>query len=398
MHSKKLKSNIWKYYLAAFLGGIAFFYNSIDTIYYRHWDLSFNHIGMLLSTALIASLLFEIPSGLFADIYGRKKSLVIGSILNLVGVSFMAFGSTFTAFIFGFAFWGTGSAFNSGAGSALFYDSLRFLGLERDYIKHSGRLTALFISFDIISGFAGPLLFAINVRLPYFVSWAAAFIVIAINLTLFEKVDTPPSRKYFVRLYGSKLNESIKQFLKNKSLIKITLFGIFLFVINKGFSEVIGGNYPLSIGFNLTQLGVMFLIASLLQTIFVFFSDKTEKKLSRNKSLLILIIGIPSAMLIYALSRNFIASGLLLGIYYGLLSFSEVIVDTYQNRVIKSEENRATILSMGSMLTQILSLAILPLFGFFVDMHGMYYGILLLVTVLVTLGPLLIVLNSYKKQ
>ena len=187
-YQERYKNNIWKYYLASILGGFAFFYNAIDTLYYRHWGLSFEQVGWLLGASMATSLILEIPTGAFADLYGKKKSILIASLFNLLGISCLAFGSSFPIFLLGFVFWGVSTAFNSGAGNAWLYDSLKATGDEKTLTKHLGRLSSAFISVDILSSVIAPLLFALNVRLPYFVSFIAMIVVILIQASMFEKV------------------------------------------------------------------------------------------------------------------------------------------------------------------------------------------------------------------
>ena len=129
-------ANIWKFYVASFLGGFAVFYNGVDTLYYRHFDLSFEQIGFLVSASLAAILLFEIPTGAFADIYGKKTSILIGSFLTFMGLGFLAFGSAFVSFAVGFILMRIGRAFRSGAENALLYDWLSSVEQQHEYIRH----------------------------------------------------------------------------------------------------------------------------------------------------------------------------------------------------------------------------------------------------------------------
>src|SRR5258708_33876081 len=112
------RSNVRKFYIASVLGGFAIFYNGVETLYYRHFHLSFGQIGFLVSASLIATLTFEIPTGAFADVYGKKKSMLIASLITLVGLGFLAFGGSLGLFAAGFILVGVGRAFYSGAGYA----------------------------------------------------------------------------------------------------------------------------------------------------------------------------------------------------------------------------------------------------------------------------------------
>jgi MFS family permease len=124
--------SLWTFYLAAILSGFAFFYNGVDTLYFRHFLMSFEQVGFLLSANLIATLLLEVPTGSFADVYGKKRSVVAGSLVNLAGLGFLAFGGTFAAFMLGLVLLGIARAFRSGAESALLYELLDACGRSDD--------------------------------------------------------------------------------------------------------------------------------------------------------------------------------------------------------------------------------------------------------------------------
>jgi MFS family permease len=53
----------------------------VITIFYREHGLSNEDIFTIQACFAIAVVLFEIPTGYFSDVLGRKKSLIIGMIL-----------------------------------------------------------------------------------------------------------------------------------------------------------------------------------------------------------------------------------------------------------------------------------------------------------------------------
>src|SRR5258708_12274175 len=72
--------------------------------------------------------LFEIPTGIVADVYSRRLSVIIG--FFLIGIAYIAEGSiqTFEAILVGNVIWGIGYTFTSGAYAAWMVDEL---GQER---------------------------------------------------------------------------------------------------------------------------------------------------------------------------------------------------------------------------------------------------------------------------
>ncbi|MCU0512084.1 MAG: MFS transporter [Anaerolineae bacterium] len=78
-------------------------------------------VGTLLE---IVCLLLEVPTGVVADVYSRRLSILIG--LALLGVGFVVEGSsaTFAGVLLAQVFWGTGATFMSGATDAWITDEI----------------------------------------------------------------------------------------------------------------------------------------------------------------------------------------------------------------------------------------------------------------------------------
>ena len=80
---------------------------------------------VLMGTVLEAAiLLFEVPTGIVADMFSRRLSIIIGTIL--MGLSFiaMAFWKPFGLILLAQALWGIGFTFTSGAEQAWITDEI----------------------------------------------------------------------------------------------------------------------------------------------------------------------------------------------------------------------------------------------------------------------------------
>jgi len=84
-----------------------------------------HEIFILQSIYSISIVVFEIPSGYFADVIGRKKTILIGAWLGLIGYSIYSFTEGFWSFVFAEITLGIGQSMISGADSAMLYDSLK---------------------------------------------------------------------------------------------------------------------------------------------------------------------------------------------------------------------------------------------------------------------------------
>lgn len=380
------KLNLWKFYIASILGGFAFFYNGVDTLYYRHFNLSFEQIGFLISTMLLATLFLEIPTGSFADIYGKKKSIIVGSVFVLIGLGFLAFGNNFNMFAIGFLSMGIGRAFNSGAGSALLYDFLHSMNKEHEYLIHQSRMHAAFVAIDIISSSLGFLLFAVNVRIPFYISFIAMALVILVQLTIKEALIERVFNNTMLITHLNQMKEGLRLTFKSKILLWFAGFTLIYFVTAKYFGEIVSlPFFRETKGFTIDQLVIMGLIWNTIQTATIFFISHIEKKLGQNLSILTIVALTPTLILGLLLSSNYLISALIIGLFWGTASFREIIIESYLNKHVNSNY-RATVLSINSMILSILSIFILPLLGNYVDKSGLTNGMILLAILTLVFG------------
>jgi DHA3 family tetracycline resistance protein-like MFS transporter len=91
---------------------------------------------VLLGTALeVAVFLFEVPTGVFADTYGRRRSVITGCILMGCGFALEGAIPEFIAVLAAQAVWGVGCTFISGALEAWIADEAPDRDLGRVYLR-----------------------------------------------------------------------------------------------------------------------------------------------------------------------------------------------------------------------------------------------------------------------
>jgi DHA3 family tetracycline resistance protein-like MFS transporter len=138
---------------------------------------------ILLGTALeIAVIFFEIPTGLVADKYSRKLSVIIGYFI--IGLGFLVELATLK-FIWIFVaqiIWGFGYTFISGALDAWVSDETHNDGIEHTYIK-ANTVSKIMTILGIACAFA---LGIIDIRLPMLIS-AILYFLLSLSLIVVMK-------------------------------------------------------------------------------------------------------------------------------------------------------------------------------------------------------------------
>ena len=94
-------------------------------------------IGLAESVFHVVSLLCEVPSGMAADLLGRKKTLVSGGVCMVLQSLLMAFASDLFTICLAMGLNALAMTMFSGTSTALLYDSLKQEGCEEEYIQVS---------------------------------------------------------------------------------------------------------------------------------------------------------------------------------------------------------------------------------------------------------------------
>jgi DHA3 family tetracycline resistance protein-like MFS transporter len=116
-------------------------------------------VGMVLELAV---LIFKVPTGVLADTYSRRLSVIVG--FFLIGAGFMLVGSThiFLAVLIAQVIWGTSYTFISGALQAWIADEVGERDLGRVYPR--GKQTDYLGS--LVGALASALLATVALRAP----------------------------------------------------------------------------------------------------------------------------------------------------------------------------------------------------------------------------------------
>ena len=98
---------------------------------------SLAEIGVAEGVFHMASLLFEIPSGVISDVFGRKKCMILSQIMFIVSAFLMILSKDLAWICVSLAASAFGYNFASGTREALAYDSLKIAGQAERYLSYS---------------------------------------------------------------------------------------------------------------------------------------------------------------------------------------------------------------------------------------------------------------------
>jgi MFS family permease len=180
------KLNIWKLY------AIRFFYNLIPAYVIERlfWEQRGMTIQMVVYTEIIFAItvvLLEVPTGIIADKWGRKKMIVLSTLLECFMFLILVFATEFWHFAAAIFLAGIARSASSGSENAMLYDSLLQNGQEQAFEKYLGRLNVCDFTAAIIAALCGSLLASrYGFELNYWISFVSMLVSVCVSLMLVE--------------------------------------------------------------------------------------------------------------------------------------------------------------------------------------------------------------------
>ncbi|MEP6984778.1 MAG: MFS transporter [Chloroflexota bacterium] len=193
---------------------------------------------VLAGTALeITIFISEIPTGIIADVYSRRLSIVIGFFVISAAFVFQAFSPTFVGVLLFNIVWGFGYTFTSGATEAWIIDEI---GTEEagGLFLRSSRLSSL---LGIVASIIGIILATLLITLPILVA-GLLFLVIAIGMVLYMPETgfhpTPAEERSTFGQMADTLRAGVKLIRVRPMLLSILGIGLFVGLYSEGFDRL----------------------------------------------------------------------------------------------------------------------------------------------------------------
>lgn len=330
-------------------------------------------IGMLESIFHIVSSWFEIPSGVVADVFGRKKTMVLASLVSFVSGLLMILSNNFWSVAFAIGFSALSYNLESGTREALAYDSLKFAGQEEKYNKFASTEMMLYritsSTATLCAGFA----LWLGYRKAYAFDIVFSLMAIGIACSLNEvsvsndentdnkENNNPNANKNTKIVYRFKnvITESWHFMIINKKARSIMVINALIGAVSTLVLFFLQAKLPLA-GLNDALLGpalfVMGLGAAFGAKAAGFFPKWKYKKYIITSS-----IGVIFA---FAMVFTELPYVMVLGGFAGSFfdDFIEVRTDIILNEMIPSEQ-RATLISVNSFMFSIVMIVMSTLMG-----------------------------------
>lgn len=337
------KKIINKFYLYTFFSNGWFVLS--NWVFYFSKYISLPEIGIIDGLAILIGIIAEIPTGAIADLFGKRNTLILGRLFNLLGIIFILFGSSFFPLLIGNCFIFIAQAFSSGSKEALIYDSLIEHKIEPSYVKIMSITSSIALIATVFVTATGGLLYGLNPKLPW-IAWIV-FEVISILILISIKEPKVDTYKFNLKNYFKQNKEGFLHiFNSNMRPALFLIFPVLLFenVVSGIVRQGIGGYF----GFDGSTFGYLLSIAFLITAFITYRFDKL-KKIIQETGLVIL------TLCLYLIGFFLSATGIVKEVFGGgfiviLFSISQIFCSlTYGIIANKRIESRYRATSLSSL-------------------------------------------------
>lgn len=329
-------------------------------IYLASVGLSVFEISIYQSTYFISTSILEIPTGYIGDKIGKKKSILIGTILLGFHALLMYINKLFFVFLILSIIEALAYSFISGSEGALLYEILKDLKLEEHYLEInnkilSGRSISTGISL-ILGSYLADFSWAyvyIPVAFIFFISSIPLLILKESNIS-FNKCNN-----------NSNIINKLKKELLYPTVTAFVIFILFssgldgLFVCFYNFNQIILPKFNMPIKY----IGIFFSMLYFINSFAYILVNKLITLLNR-KHIFIIFVYLQSIFFIIMSSNSNLV---IIVIISALICFSSEIIFSVSDSIIQqyiSSDHRATILSGVSLIRSLISSILYIILGY----------------------------------
>ena len=188
-------------------------------------------LGGLFSAVVI---LVEVPTGVFADRVGRRRSMLLGALAMVAACLLAARASTFGEFAVAEALAALSIALCSGADSAYLFDFLLANNRIDEYARHESTASAYHLMGSALAFAAGGMLAQIDLALPYLATAAVAAAAAVIACLLHDDrpvVDDRVPAGIVLRSWTRQVSSALAEVCRNGRLLWIVGYSAVAFVL-----------------------------------------------------------------------------------------------------------------------------------------------------------------------
>jgi MFS family permease len=331
--------------------------------------------------------LFEIPTGYLADRYGKRFSLLLAQAIGLASAYILLWSDHPMLIVGGFMLGGLVGTLQSGATSAIIYDTLRAQREEHRFKRLNSHLSAVMLVSMGLSGAAGGYLSDIRWEWVYagkmMLHFVTFLVMMAIREPLGSEGGVPQDGQLLLGSttlsFAGQLKEGYVFLKSNRPFLYLSFFGALLYSMSWSvafYSQVLFQQA----GFGNTAIGTFNGAETWISAAVAAAAYIGERMLGKKGSLLLSAGGYFACLLLLSSNSgpaSVVASFFLMAAF---ISYLEPLLEAYLNELVPSSM-RATMLSVFGMMISTGMMATFLTIGVLADRYGLSHALRLVLTV-----------------
>jgi MFS family permease len=332
------------FYLYRFVSSF-FLIGPIITLFFLEF-IPYAQLGIVFATGVATAFIFEIPSGVWADWFGRKYAVAFGTILAALELFLIAYGQSFGYFLAAGIIGGFGSALVSGADTSLVYDALRAGKKEKLSRVVYGKARAIRYIAIVVAALIGAPLYTYAQTAPLYLNSVVMLAAAGIVLSIREPPIADPSKGWRAQLVL--IRSGFAHVRSSPTLAWYIAFAVFSGLAVWLYHDLFRLPHFEAIGYPIVALGMIVALVSIIRSTFSWNAHRFETWFGEDRTITLLLFAPGALLVLIGLIRSPYAL-ILVVVLYCIWSIQEVITESKLHEHILSGE-RATIYSIHSFV------------------------------------------------
>ncbi len=381
------KKNICLVYLYTFLSTFILFY-ACDTLYYLEKGISSSGYMFFVTISYFIKVILEIPSGILADKYSKKKILFIGNALFLISTLLFIISKSYSLFVLAIIISSIYNCITTGIANSLLYD---FNNKEDKFNKlifrNSFSYNISYMLAMILGGIVGQKYGIIN-------TYYLTLIPIIINFVIICLIKEPRKNNNDTVINKSIFKNALVEIKNNPTIINMIITNSIIFSIIKIVEES-HPDYSNSLGISVFEIGIYSSLILVFCIIGNYIGSKI-KKVSYSKIIILNPLFCGLCIFLLGILNSYYGILFLLLFYIFSESFDNIFLTIIHDSV--TSKSRVTIESIISLILCICGLVLSVLSSLALNQIELYQLYIVLGSIIIVYGIINLVVNKKIKE
>lgn len=367
----KFVSNIPRYFIYTALKGFGFGLITAMWLIYlqQRRGLSLTQATFVDVAFWIAAVLGEVPTGIVADTYGRKTSLVAGVFLMSLSIFAWALAPTILLIVLAYAGLAIGVTFLSGAEDAFFFESIQITGRANSYTRLVGLAGATMLGATAVGSAVSGLFASVDLILPFLIAGVSLLATLGTALTFKEPQAEEKGVGQTRISYREILRQSFTLMRARPALRSPMLYLAIVPMVALVMETFFLQPQAVRLGVPIAGIGVLVMATQFTNMAGSTWADKIATRLGEGRVLFIIPGIIVISLILLAAFQVFFSLLWIAVISFVTAVLRPLVLNRIQSQV--SDNVRATILSMESLMATMLLTVSEPILGVIADRAGL---------------------------